>query len=77
MENKGGTHWTCFYIKDKKSYYFDSFGGNPDKFLLKQLPKPIIYHNFKIQNINSQSMWFLLFILFLFNGTEWIIMIQF
>ena len=38
----------------RKSYYFDSFGGNPDKFLLKQLIKPIIYHNFKIQNINSQ-----------------------
>ena len=51
---QNGTHWTCFYIKDKKSYYFDSFGGSPDKFLLKQLPKPIIYHNFKIQNINSQ-----------------------
>ena len=50
----GGTHWVCFIIKDNKSYYFDSFGGNPDKFLLKQLPKPIIYHNFKIQNINSQ-----------------------
>ena len=50
---QGGTHWVCFIIKDKKSYYFDSFGGSPDKFLLKQLPKPIIYHNFKIQNINS------------------------
>ena len=49
----GGTHWCCFIIKDKKSYYFDSFGGNPDKFLLKQLPKPITYHNYKIQDINS------------------------
>ena len=38
----GGSHWTCFYIKDQKSLYFDSFGGTPDKFLLKQLPKPII-----------------------------------
>ena len=43
---QGGTHWVCFIIKDRKSYYFDSFGGNPDKFLLKQLPKPIIYHNY-------------------------------
>ena len=50
----GGSHWTCFYIKDNKSYYFDSFGGHPDKFLLKQLPKQIIYHNYKIQDINSQ-----------------------
>ena len=49
-----GTHWTCFIVKDKKSYYFDSFGGTPDKFLLKQLPKPILYHNYKIQDINSK-----------------------
>ena len=40
-----GTHWTCFIVKDNKSYYFDSFGGAPDKVLLNQLPKPIIYHN--------------------------------
>ena len=50
----GGTHWTCFYIKDNKSYYFDSFGGQPDKYLLNQLPKPIIYHKYKIQDINSK-----------------------
>ena len=49
----GGSHWTCFYIKDNKSYYFDSFGGQPDKFFLNQLPKPIIFHNFKIQDKNS------------------------
>ena len=51
---RGGTHWVCFILKDNKSYYFDSFGGCPDKFLLNQLPKPIIYHNYKIQDINSQ-----------------------
>ena len=50
----GGSHWCVFYIKDNKSYYFDSLGGSPDKFLLKQLPKPIIYHNYKIQDINSE-----------------------
>ena len=41
----GGTHWTCFIVKDNKSYSYDSFGGQPDEFLLKQLPEPIIYHN--------------------------------
>ena len=51
--SQGGTHWCAFYVKDKKSYYFDSFEGNPDKFLLNQLPKPIIFHNYKIQDINS------------------------
>ena len=50
----GGSHWTCFIVKDNKSYYFDSFGGTPDKFLLNQLTQPIIYHNYKIQDINSK-----------------------
>ena len=51
--SQGGSHWTCFIVKDNKSYYFESFGGQPDKFLLNQLPKAITYHNYKIQDINS------------------------
>ena len=35
---QGGTHYTCFYIKENKPFYFDSFGGAPDKFSLKELP---------------------------------------
>ena len=50
----GGSHWTCSLEKDNKSFYFDSFGGQPDKVLLNQLPKPIIYHKYKIQDINSR-----------------------
>ena len=49
-----GTHWTCFIVKNDKSFYFDSFGGQPDKFLLNQLRKPIIYHNYKILRLNSK-----------------------
>ena len=49
----GGSHWTCFIVKDKKSYYFDIFGGLPDKFLLNQITKPIMYHNFKLRDKNS------------------------
>ena len=37
--SQGGTHWTCFIKKDNTSYYFDSFGGAPDEFLLNHLPK--------------------------------------
>ena len=33
----GGSHWVCFIVKDNKSCYFDSFGGQPDKILLNQL----------------------------------------
>ena len=50
----GGSHWCYFIVKDDKSYYFDSFVGQPDKFLLNQLPKRIIYHNYKKQDINSK-----------------------
>ena len=50
----GGSQWTCFIVEDNKSFYYDSFGGQPDKLLLKQLPKPIIYHNYKIQDLNSK-----------------------
>ena len=49
-----GTHWTSFIVTDKETYYFDSFSGQPDKFLLIQLPKLIIYHNYKIQDIDSK-----------------------
>ena len=65
--SQGGTHWTCFIVKDNKSYYFDSFGGQPDKFLLKQLPKPIIDHNYKIQDINSKLCGSYCLHFFLFN----------
>ena len=47
------THWNCLIVKDSKSYYFDSFGRAPDKLLLIQKPKPIIYHKYKNQDINS------------------------
>ena len=50
----GGSHWVVFYVRDNKSFYFDSFGGAPDKFLLTQLTKSIIYHNSKIQDIDSK-----------------------
>ena len=27
----GGTHWVCFYLKEQKSFHFDSLGGKPHK----------------------------------------------
>ena len=49
----GGSRWTCFIVKNNKSFDFDSFGGKPDIVILNQLPKPITYHNYKIQDIKS------------------------
>ena len=33
----GGSHWVCSITKDKETFYFDSFGGNPDNVQLNQL----------------------------------------
>ena len=52
--SQGGTHLTCFIEKDNRSYYFHSFGGAPDKFLLNRLSKPKMYNIYKIQDINSK-----------------------
>ena len=52
--SQSGTRWTYFIVEDNKSYYFDSFGGQPNTFLLNQLPKPITYHRYKIQDTNSK-----------------------
>ena len=50
----GGTHWVCFIMKDNKSFYLDSFGGDRDKFLLNQIPKLIFYHNYKLNDLYSR-----------------------
>ena len=50
----GGSHCCAFFVEKSKSYYFDRFGGAPDKFPLKQLPKPTTYHNYKTQYLNSK-----------------------
>ena len=60
--SQGGTQWNYFIVKDNKSYYFDSFGGQPDNFSLKQLPKSIIYQSYRFQDMNSKFCgWFCLY----------------
>ena len=44
-DRMSGSHWICFIVNGNKSYFFESFGGQPETFLLNQLPKPITYHN--------------------------------
>ena len=71
----GGSHWTCFIVKDNKSSYYDSFVGQPDKILLNQLPKPTTYHIYKIPDINSQLRGHCLYFSIQLRG--WIIMMLF
>ena len=51
----GGSHWCAFYVKNKKkTFYFDSFGRQPDKSLLNQLTESLKNHNYKIHDTNSR-----------------------
>ena len=60
------THRTCFIVKDNKSLYFDSLGGQPDNFLINQLPKAIIYQSIKFKfNILNYVHHYLCFFYFL------------
>ena len=52
-DSMGGSHWTCFIVKNNKSFHLHSFGGQLDEFLPNQLPKPILYHKYEIQDKNS------------------------
>ena len=60
-----GTHWTFSYMEDN-NFFFDSFGGLPDKFLLIRKPKPTTYHSYQIQDINIRlSATYLLYFFYL------------
>ena len=51
----GGSHWIrSFLQKIQKSFYFDSFAGQPDEFSLQKFAKPKVYHIFELQDINSR-----------------------
>ena len=52
--SQGGTSRCCFIKKAIKSFNFDSFGCQTDKFLLNELPKPIIYLIYRNRNIVSK-----------------------
>ena len=59
----GGTLWVCFYMKDNKSFNFDSFDGQPDHFFLHQLSNKnyIIIKSYKIWIPNYVDLLFLIF----------------
>lgn len=52
-----GTHWVCYFKKDKIKYYFDSYGNIVDKppfELVKYLGKNnIFYNDNQIQDYND------------------------
>ena len=50
-----------------KYIQIEVFGGQPEKFLLNPLPKPINYHNYKNQDIYSKLCGSYCLYFFLFN----------
>jgi hypothetical protein len=49
-----GTHWVCFFKKDKAINYYDSFGVKPPSELIKYFGKNVIHYNIeKNQNFDQ------------------------
>ena len=48
-EQMGGTHWTCCYMEDIESLYFDLVGWPPDNFYFIFLPKAITFCSYNTQ----------------------------
>jgi len=48
-----GTHWTCLFIKNGTSYYFDSYGFPPTLEVFDYCKKPRFYHTFSRQKFNE------------------------
>jgi hypothetical protein len=49
-----GTHWTCLFIKNGISYYFDPYGFSPTLEVINYCKEtPSYYNSFPIQKMNE------------------------
>ena len=48
-------HWTCYWKSGDKKYYFDSFGLEPPKELVKYLGRPILCNTFQLQTYGESN----------------------
>jgi hypothetical protein len=51
--NNEGTHWTCLFIKNGVSFYFDSYGFEPTLEVLEYCNEPRYYSSYPIQKMNE------------------------
>ena len=51
-ENEGN-HWTCLFIKNGTSYYFDPYGFPPTLEVINYCKEPRYYSSFAIQKMNE------------------------
>jgi hypothetical protein len=48
-----GTHWTCLFVKNGVSYYFDPYGIPPFLEVINYCKEPRYYSSFPIQKYNE------------------------
>ena len=48
-----GTHWTCLFIKNWDSFYFDSYGFEPPTEVKQYCKEPRYYSSYPIQKMNE------------------------
>ena len=48
-----GTHWTCLFIQNGVSFYFDSYGFQPTLEVLEYCKEPRYYSSYPIQKMNE------------------------
>jgi len=50
-----GSHWCCYFKNNDKKIYFDSFGIQPAREIVKCLKSPILYNTYQIQDYNDSN----------------------
>jgi len=48
-----GTHWTCVFVKNGTSFYFDPYGFAPPVEVLSYCKEPRYFSSFPIQKFNE------------------------
>ena len=48
-----GTHWTCLFIRNEVSFYFDSYGFEPTLEVIEYCKEPRYYSSYPIQKMNE------------------------
>ena len=54
-KNGRGSHHCCWFKNNDNKIYFDSFGVQPPKELVKYLQSPILYNTYQIQEYNESN----------------------
>ena len=73
INNRGGTHWTALFLKNKQAIYFDPFGLTvplPTRnFITRYKPTKILFSTRQIQQMDSELCgYFVFYFLYFFSN---------